>query len=74
MDMALAVLSVCVILAALCLVFYVDCQTSLSQNDKDYILEIHNTLRVMVSPTASNMERMVSGIRCGAKICMPPGY
>ena len=43
-----------------CLVEEVMSQNSLTEDDKQEILDAHNTLRRMVSPTASNMELMVS--------------
>ena len=51
-----------VIVLALCLVVEVNCQTSLSQSDKDELLNAHNNLRGQVSPAASNMETMVRNI------------
>ena len=42
---------------------YVDqamCQTSLSSQDQQELLNAHNHYRSIVSPSASNMERMVS--------------
>ena len=35
-------------------------QTGLSESDKQTVLTAHNQFRGMVSPTASNMERMVN--------------
>ena len=35
------------------------CQTGLTGADKQAILDAHNTLRGQVSPSASNMEKMV---------------
>ena len=36
------------------------CQTSLSSQDQQELLNVHNHYRGLVSPTASNMETMVS--------------
>lgn len=36
------------------------CQTSLSSQDQQELLNAHNHYRSIVSPSASNMERMVS--------------
>ena len=36
------------------------CQTGLSSTDSQTILNEHNRLRGLVSPTATNMQRMVS--------------
>ena len=36
------------------------CQTSLSSQDQQKLLNAHNHYRSIVSPSASNMERMVS--------------
>ena len=35
------------------------CQDSLSMADEEEILNLHNFLRGMVNPTATNMEQMV---------------
>ena len=43
-----------------CVVEEVVCQTELTADDKLEILNAHNNFRGMVTPTAANMERMVS--------------
>ena len=49
------------LLFLLCLlVVNVASQTNLTDEDKETILNEHNRLRGIVSPTASNMQRMVS--------------
>ena len=43
-----------------CLSSFTQCQTSLSSSDKEELLLAHNYFRSIVSPTAANMQRMVS--------------
>ena len=43
-----------------CFVYQASCQTSLSSQDQQELLNAHNHYRSIVAPTASNMEGMVS--------------
>ena len=51
------------LVATLCLALLygqVSCQTGLTSQDRQELLDAHNHYRGIVSPTASNMERMVT--------------
>ena len=50
----------CFILLSCLLVEKVLSQTGLTDADKEAILDMHNSLRGQVNPSASNMERMVT--------------
>ncbi len=51
-------LSACVVLGTV--VLQAAAQTSLTEEDKQELLDVHNDLRGMVNPPARNMLRMVS--------------
>ena len=48
------------VLLCFCFVYQASCQTSLSSQDQQELLNAHNHYRSIVAPTASNMEGMVS--------------
>ena len=64
--MVLLVVIVCFSLMSHCVIG----QTSLSEADKQEILNAHNHFRSIVNPTASNMEEMVQTRKCLLYITM----